>query len=296
MSSSSDDVIIVDVLERPTVKRISKLRNREPSIKQISRFSTESSDSDDCLIVDEDADREQVKTDDTLTTALPSVAENGYQSLRRSTRCHRKLNIPVDGLHKSTCVSTKMQEDKLQEPPKKKSRVMSSSSYQQQQQHVVNTRSVTRRLGSEGCVLDPPTPEDELEFREWPAEGMHERPVWPDPRYEIPNPPPQPASDLQVSVHHSLHAALAFTARVGTSLKDSGKIMLDKKLALLQNGDVSERVGESVPIHNLMELLMHTGLLYCTICSVSQERLATYIDSLTVETALKWFDEVENMN
>ena len=94
------------------------------------------------------------------------------------------------------------------------SKVMASTDYQ----HMMNTRSVTRRLGSEGCVLDPPTPEDELELKEWPAEGMHERPVWPDPRYEIPKPPPQPASELEVSVHHSLHAVLAYASQFGATL------------------------------------------------------------------------------
>ena len=90
-------------------------------------------------------------------------------------------------------------------------------------QHTVNTRSVTRRLGLEGCVLDPPTPEDELEMRDWPSEGMHERPVWPDTRYEIPCPPPQPASELEVAVHHSLHAVLAFAAQLGKTVAGNRK-------------------------------------------------------------------------
>jgi hypothetical protein len=74
------------------------------------------------------------------------------------------------------------------------------------------TSSHARHLRSVGCVVNPPTPEDALQLRKWPTEGMHERPVWPDPRYEIPKPP---ASELEVYVHNSLHAVLAFVAQVG---------------------------------------------------------------------------------
>jgi hypothetical protein len=43
---------------------------------------------------------------------------------------------------------------------------------------------------------------------------------------------------------------------------------------------------------NVIEnLLMNTGILYCTLCSVSEEFLAGYIDSMSVETAFQWLQE-----
>lgn len=83
------------------------------------------------------------------------------------------------------------------------------------QHHTVSTRSVTRRMGSEGCVHEPPTPQDALELREWPAVGMHERPVWPDLRNETLK---SPTSEFEISVCSSLHAVLAFAAQVGRSI------------------------------------------------------------------------------
>jgi hypothetical protein len=80
---------------------------------------------------------------------------------------------------------------------------------------MVITQSVTRHLSSEGCVLEPPTLEDAHQVREWPAEGINERPNWPVPHYETPE---LPTSELKISVHNSLHAVLAYTAQLGRSI------------------------------------------------------------------------------
>lgn len=70
-------------------------------------------------------------------------------------------------------------------------------------------------MSLEGCVLDPVTPQDALKLREWPAEGVHEHPVWPDSCYEMQK---SPTSELEISVHHSLHAILAFAAQLGGNI------------------------------------------------------------------------------
>ena len=42
----------------------------------------------------------------------------------------------------------------------------------------MNTRSVTRKMYNVGATYQAPTPRDETEWKEWPAHGMHERPVF----------------------------------------------------------------------------------------------------------------------
>jgi len=79
----------------------------------------------------------------------------------------------------------------------------------------VITRSVTRLLGPECCVLDPPTPEDALEIKEWPAEDVHECLVCPNHQYETAE---SPSSELEISLHNALHALLAYVAQFGRSI------------------------------------------------------------------------------
>ncbi|XP_069691930.1 uncharacterized protein [Periplaneta americana] len=161
-----------------------------------------------------------VRTVDTEQTPLRRSSRHLKLSLDRcyksemleeetaASRSTSPLALPSASAHSKRCGL-----ERTSDAPRKKSKMPAPSC--SHQQYVMNTRSVTRRLGSEGCALVPPTPEDALELREWPATGMHERPVWPDPRYEL---PPPPVSELQVALHHSLHAVLAFSAQVaGTS-------------------------------------------------------------------------------
>ncbi|XP_011145389.2 uncharacterized protein LOC105186699 [Harpegnathos saltator] len=42
----------------------------------------------------------------------------------------------------------------------------------------MNTRSVTRKMYAVGATYQAPTKRDETEWKEWPAHGMHERPVY----------------------------------------------------------------------------------------------------------------------
>ncbi|XP_076653035.1 uncharacterized protein LOC143359172 [Halictus rubicundus] len=42
----------------------------------------------------------------------------------------------------------------------------------------MNTRSVTRKMYNVGATYQAPTVRDELEWKEWPVHGMHERPVF----------------------------------------------------------------------------------------------------------------------
>ncbi|XP_033332665.2 uncharacterized protein LOC117224101 [Megalopta genalis] len=42
----------------------------------------------------------------------------------------------------------------------------------------MNTRSVTRKMYNVGATYQAPTARDELEWKEWPVHGMHERPVF----------------------------------------------------------------------------------------------------------------------
>ncbi|XP_012536450.1 uncharacterized protein LOC105836747 [Monomorium pharaonis] len=42
----------------------------------------------------------------------------------------------------------------------------------------MNTRSVTRKMYTVGATYQAPTKKDELEWKEWPVHGMHERPVY----------------------------------------------------------------------------------------------------------------------
>lgn len=42
----------------------------------------------------------------------------------------------------------------------------------------MNTRSVTRKMHTVGATYQAPTIHDEIEWKEWPAHGMHERPIW----------------------------------------------------------------------------------------------------------------------
>jgi len=46
-------------------------------------------------------------------------------------------------------------------------------------------------------------------------------------------------------------------------------------------------------LNGLENLLINTGILYCAVCSVSQKALAEYIDSLSMESALQWFQEAK---
>jgi hypothetical protein len=39
--------------------------------------------------------------------------------------------------------------------------------------------------------------------------------------------------------------------------------------------------------------VINTGLLYCAVCCVSQEDLAEYINSMSVESALQWLEDVQ---
>lgn len=42
----------------------------------------------------------------------------------------------------------------------------------------MKTRSVTRKMYNVGATYQAPTKKDETEWKEWPAHGMHERPVY----------------------------------------------------------------------------------------------------------------------
>ncbi|KAL0129790.1 hypothetical protein PUN28_001800 [Cardiocondyla obscurior] len=42
----------------------------------------------------------------------------------------------------------------------------------------MNTRSVTRKMYTVGATYQAPTKKDEMEWKEWPVHGMHERPVY----------------------------------------------------------------------------------------------------------------------
>lgn len=42
----------------------------------------------------------------------------------------------------------------------------------------MNTRSVTRKMYNVGATYQAPTVRDATEWKEWPAHGMHERPVF----------------------------------------------------------------------------------------------------------------------
>lgn len=46
-------------------------------------------------------------------------------------------------------------------------------------------------------------------------------------------------------------------------------------------------------LNDLENLVINTGLLYCAVCSISQEALADYINNMSVESALQWFEEAE---
>ncbi|KAL6259962.1 hypothetical protein P5V15_009871 [Pogonomyrmex californicus] len=42
----------------------------------------------------------------------------------------------------------------------------------------MNTRSVTRKMYTVGATYQAPTKKDEMEWKEWPVHGMHERPIY----------------------------------------------------------------------------------------------------------------------
>ncbi|KAH0549156.1 hypothetical protein KQX54_006610 [Cotesia glomerata] len=42
----------------------------------------------------------------------------------------------------------------------------------------MNTRSITKKLYNVGAAYQPPTVSDEMEWKEWPVHGMHERPIY----------------------------------------------------------------------------------------------------------------------
>ncbi|XP_021937060.1 uncharacterized protein LOC110838304 isoform X2 [Zootermopsis nevadensis] len=148
--------------------------------------------------------------------------------------------------------------------------------------------SVTQHTDREGCVLEPPTTQDAFQMREWPAEGMHERPVWPDPRLETPK---FPSSELEISVHNSLHAVMAFAAQVGRNVSEGDTKPINTYVCLDDElGDVTFTEDQ---LNDLENLVINTGLLYCAVCSISQKALADYINNMSVESALQWFEEAE---
>lgn len=42
----------------------------------------------------------------------------------------------------------------------------------------MNTRSVTKKMYNVGASYQAPTVKDEIEWKEWPIHGMHERPIY----------------------------------------------------------------------------------------------------------------------
>ncbi|XP_049828594.1 uncharacterized protein LOC126267408 [Schistocerca gregaria] len=72
------------------------------------------------------------------------------------------------------------------------------------EEHALN-KVRTRSRCTEASEFAPPSPEKLWEWREWPAEGMHERPVYQD---------SQDRKHLQEVAHHALHAVLAFCVMV----------------------------------------------------------------------------------
>lgn len=42
----------------------------------------------------------------------------------------------------------------------------------------MNTRSITKKLYNVGATHETPNIHDEIEWKEWPVHGMHERPVY----------------------------------------------------------------------------------------------------------------------
>lgn len=74
---------------------------------------------------------------------------------------------------------------------------------------IIHQQMRTKSRSIDASEYEPPSPEAQWIWREWPAEGMHERPVWPDPRYETEN-----CSPMQEIAHHALHAVLGFCAYV----------------------------------------------------------------------------------
>ncbi|XP_003423830.2 uncharacterized protein LOC100679063 isoform X2 [Nasonia vitripennis] len=74
------------------------------------------------------------------------------------------------GIRRRGCISTvSSSSDQNSGPSRRRSR--SSAPY-------ITTRSVTRKLGNVGATYEAPTRRDELEWKEWPVHGMHERPVY----------------------------------------------------------------------------------------------------------------------
>ncbi|OXU23000.1 hypothetical protein TSAR_000986 [Trichomalopsis sarcophagae] len=86
--------------------------------------------------------------------------------IKPSTSRQRLL---ADGIRRRGCSSTVSSSSDQNSGPSRRSR--STAPY-------ITTRSVTRKLGNVGATYEAPTRRDELEWKEWPVHGMHERPVY----------------------------------------------------------------------------------------------------------------------
>lgn len=63
----------------------------------------------------------------------------------------------------------------------------------------------TRRTWTVGAVYNPPSRRDATTVREWPADGMHERPV-----YQSSTMSTKSKADVEAGGHHVFHGVIAY--------------------------------------------------------------------------------------
>ena len=125
--------------------------------------------------------------DSTETSSGGSTSGGAVAKLRRVHRAARR-NRGTTEIRRNPIRVTKKDLDKDFPRPrqrllsaKKKEMLLDAESSKRGKSSTMpymNTRSVTRKMYNVGATYQAPTPRDETEWKEWPAHGMHERPVF----------------------------------------------------------------------------------------------------------------------
>lgn len=130
-----------------------------------------------------------------------------------------------------------------------------------------------------GAVHDPPTPLRKQDMRSWPADGMHERPIYDEQtqtlfRFDF-NQSEQfvskdtRESEFEVFMHQRLHLVLDYIHNVGKMSKTMNSLSTDEESLMAKK---SER-------EVLFGLLLDACKLYVMSSGVSWDALGKYIES-----------------
>ncbi|XP_012240650.1 uncharacterized protein LOC105680727 [Bombus impatiens] len=138
--------------------------------------------------------REKIYKDDsdyvresTETSSGGSSSSSGVTKVKRIHRATRKNRGTAEVRRNPTRVTKKDQDKDFSRPrqrllsAKRKEMLFNSEHIKRGKSSTMpymNTRSVTRKMYNVGATYQAPTVRDATEWKEWPAHGMHERPVF----------------------------------------------------------------------------------------------------------------------